>query len=59
MRVDILGPGLMGANLGTIFARTGPDVVFSHANGVAHSNSGGSNKYHCSAGGRFTGQATR
>lgn len=31
MRVGILGSGLMGAKLGTIFARTGHDVVFSYA----------------------------
>ena len=31
MRVGILGSGLMGAKLGTIFARAGRDVVFSYA----------------------------
>jgi 8-hydroxy-5-deazaflavin:NADPH oxidoreductase len=31
MRVGILGSGLMGANLGTIFARAGHEVVFSYA----------------------------
>src|SRR5438128_4859570 len=31
MRVGILGSGLMGGNLGTIFARAGHDVVFSYA----------------------------
>jgi len=31
MRVGILGSGLMGAKLGTIFARAGHDVVFSYA----------------------------
>ena len=31
MRVGILGSGLMGAKLGTIFARTGHEVVFSYA----------------------------
>jgi 8-hydroxy-5-deazaflavin:NADPH oxidoreductase len=31
MRVGILGSGLMGAKLGTIFARTGHDVVFSYS----------------------------
>ena len=31
MRVGVLGSGLMGAKLGTIFARAGHDVVFSYA----------------------------
>ena len=31
MRVGILGSGLMGGKLGTIFARTGHEVVFSYA----------------------------
>jgi predicted dinucleotide-binding enzyme len=31
MRVGILGSGLMGAKLGTLFARAGHDVVFSYA----------------------------
>ncbi len=31
MRVGILGSGLMGAKLGTIWARAGQDVVFSYA----------------------------
>ncbi len=31
MRVGILGSGLMGGKLGTIFARTGHQVVFSYA----------------------------
>jgi predicted dinucleotide-binding enzyme len=31
MRVGILGAGLMGAKLGTIFARAGHEVVFSYA----------------------------
>ena len=31
MRIGILGSGLMGAKLGTIFARKGHDVVFSYA----------------------------
>ena len=31
MRVGILGSGLMGGRLGTIFARAGPNVVFSYA----------------------------
>lgn len=30
MRIGILGSGLMGAKLGTIFARAGHDVVFSY-----------------------------
>src|SRR5690242_5429230 len=31
MRIGILGSGLMGGKLGTIFARAGYDVVFSYA----------------------------
>lgn len=31
MRVGILGSGLMGGKLGTIFARAGHEVVFSYA----------------------------
>src|SRR5580658_3345885 len=31
MRIVILGSGLMGGKLGTIFARAGHDVVFSYA----------------------------
>ena len=31
MRVGVLGSGLMGGRLGTIFARAGHDVVFSYA----------------------------
>jgi predicted dinucleotide-binding enzyme len=31
MRIGILGSGLMGGNLGTIFARAGHEVVFSYA----------------------------
>ena len=31
MRIGILGAGLMGAKLGTIFARVGHDVVFSYS----------------------------
>lgn len=31
MRVGILGSGLMGAKLGTIFSRAGHDVVFSYS----------------------------
>jgi 8-hydroxy-5-deazaflavin:NADPH oxidoreductase len=34
MRVGILGSGLMGAKLGTIFARAGHEVVFSYARRV-------------------------
>jgi predicted dinucleotide-binding enzyme len=33
MRIGILGSGLMGAKLGTIFARAGHQVVFSYARG--------------------------
>lgn len=35
MRVGILGSGLMGAKLGTLFARAGHDVVFSYARAQA------------------------
>ncbi|HZT77274.1 MAG TPA: NAD(P)-binding domain-containing protein [Vicinamibacterales bacterium] len=31
MKVGILGSGLMGAKLGTLFARAGHDIVFSYA----------------------------
>ena len=31
MRIGILGSGLMGGKLGTIFARAGPHVVFSYS----------------------------
>ena len=31
MRIGILGSGLMGGKLGTIFARSGHDVVFSYS----------------------------
>jgi 8-hydroxy-5-deazaflavin:NADPH oxidoreductase len=31
MRIGILGSGLMGGKLGTLFARTGHDVIFSYA----------------------------
>jgi len=34
MRVGILGSGLMGGKLGTIFARAGHEVVFSYARSV-------------------------
>ena len=30
MRIGILGSGLMGGKLGTIFARTGREVVLSY-----------------------------
>ena len=33
MRVGILGSGLIGGKLGTLFARAGHDVVFSYARG--------------------------
>jgi len=33
MRIGILGSGLMGAKLGTIFARAGHEVIFSYARG--------------------------
>jgi hypothetical protein len=35
VKVGILGSGLMGAKLGTIFARAGHEVVFSHARSEA------------------------
>jgi predicted dinucleotide-binding enzyme len=35
MRIGILGSGLMGGKLGTIFARAGHDVVFSYARDTA------------------------
>ena len=35
MRVGILGSGLMGGKLGTLFARAGHDVVFSYAHSTA------------------------
>src|ERR1043166_896199 len=31
MRIGILGSGLMGGKLGTLFARAGHDVIFSYA----------------------------
>ena len=33
MRVGILGSGLMGTKLGTLFARAGHEVAFSYARG--------------------------
>ena len=35
MRIGILGSGLMGSKLGTIFARAGHDVVFSYSHSDA------------------------
>jgi predicted dinucleotide-binding enzyme len=35
MRVGILGSGLMGGKLGTLFARAGHEVVFSYAHSTA------------------------
>ncbi len=35
MRIGLLGSGLMGGKLGTIFARAGHDVVFSYARSQA------------------------
>jgi 8-hydroxy-5-deazaflavin:NADPH oxidoreductase len=35
MRVGILGSGLMGGKLGTLFARAGHEVVFSYARSQA------------------------
>lgn len=31
MRIGVLGSGLMGGKLGTLFARAGHDVVFSYS----------------------------
>lgn len=31
MRIGILGSGLMGSNLGTLFARAGHEVIFSYS----------------------------
>jgi predicted dinucleotide-binding enzyme len=36
MRIGILGSGLMGGKLGTIFARAGHDVVFSYSRSRKH-----------------------
>lgn len=36
MRIGILGSGLMGAKLGTLFARAGHDVVFSYSRNEAN-----------------------
>ena len=38
MRIGILGSGLMGGKLGTIFARAGHEVVFSYARSVQKLN---------------------
>src|SRR3954466_14329222 len=35
MRISILGSGLMGGKLGTIFARAGHEVVFSYSHSKA------------------------
>ena len=35
MQIGILGSGLMGGKLGTIFARAGHDVVFSYSHSKA------------------------
>ena len=35
MRIGVLGSGLMGAKLGTIFARAGHEVVFSYSHSKA------------------------
>ena len=35
MRIGILGSGLMGGKLGTLFARAGHEVVFSYARSQA------------------------
>jgi 8-hydroxy-5-deazaflavin:NADPH oxidoreductase len=36
MRLGILGSGLMGAKLGTLFARAGHEVDFSYATLAVH-----------------------
>src|SRR5262249_51211253 len=36
MRIGILGSGLMGGKLGTLFARAGHDVVFSYSHDDAN-----------------------
>ncbi|MGO9261875.1 MAG: 3-hydroxyacyl-CoA dehydrogenase NAD-binding domain-containing protein [Bryobacteraceae bacterium] len=41
MRVGILGSGLMGGKLGTIFARAGHEVVFSYARSQKKRQAGG------------------
>lgn len=44
MRIGVLGSGLMGAKLGTIFARAGHEVVFSYGllvGQLAYGGSGG------------------
>jgi predicted dinucleotide-binding enzyme len=38
MRIGILGSGLMGGKLGTIFARAGHEVVFSYARSMEKLN---------------------
>ena len=38
MRIGILGSGLMGGKLGTLFARTGHEVVFSYARSIEKLN---------------------
>ena len=38
MRIGILGSGLMGAKLGTIFARTGHETTFSYARSMEKLN---------------------
>jgi len=40
MRVGILGSGLMGGKLGTIFARAGHEVVFSYASAQGNARPG-------------------
>ena len=38
MRIGILGSGLMGGKLGTLFARAGHEVVFSYARSDSRSS---------------------
>ena len=45
MRIGILGSGLMGGKLGTIFARAGHDVVFSYSE--QEDKSGRKSRSHC------------
>jgi len=61
MRIGILGSGLMGSTLGTLFARAGHEVVFSYARSTeklkrlakdAGGNARGHAKRGCAEGGR-------
>jgi 3-hydroxyacyl-CoA dehydrogenase len=59
VRIGILGSGLMGGKLGTLFARTGHDVVFSYARseekpGLARGAKGNALSRHAARGGAST-----